>query len=197
MNWRKTKIVKKILRNVKTYQISLILALVGLALIGAGLSVSKFVSGSRQPQFIRGSSERETSNGIKVDIGGAVGRPGVYTLAPSARVIDAINQAGNLAENADKGWITQNLNLAAKLSDGQKIYIPAVGEAGKVASETAGKININSASAAQLDQLPDIGPVRAEKIIQGRPYARVEELLSKKVVGESTFEKIKDKITVY
>lgn len=185
------------MRNAGRYQISIVLALVGLALIGAGLSASKFVSGSRQPQFIRGSSQEETGNGIKVDIGGAVKHPGVYTLLPSARVMDAINQAGNLTENADKGWVTQNLNLAAKLSDGQKIYIPAVGEAGKVASEASGKININSASAATLDQLPDIGPVRAEKIIAGRPYASVQELLSKKVVGESTFEKIKDKVTVY
>jgi len=185
------------LRNANRYQISIILALIGLALVGAGLSVSKFVSGSGQPQFVRGGSGGEESNGIKVDIEGAVGHPGVYTLADSARVKDAINQAGDLAENADRTWIAQNLNLAAKLSDGQKIYIPAVGEAGKVASEKSGKININTASASELDQLPDIGPVRAEKIISGRPYTRVEELLSKKVVGESTFEKIKDKIAVY
>ena len=197
MNWRKNKAIKKILRNASRYQVSIILALVGLALIGAGLSVTKFVSGSRQPQFVSGSSEGEASSRINVDIEGAINQPGVYTLASGARVSDAINQAGDLAKNADQSWIAQNLNLAAKLSDGQKIYIPALGDAGKVVSETAGKININTASAGQLDQLPDIGPVRAEKIIAGRPYVRAEDPLTKKIVGESTFEKIKDKIAVY
>lgn len=196
MNWRKSKVVKKILRNVKHYQVSLILALVGLALIGAGLSISKFMGGTGQPQFVTGSSEAETG-GIKVDIEGAVAQPGVYALDDSARVAEAIEKAGNFTENADQTWIAQNLNLAAKLVDGQKIYIPQVGEAGKVASQVSGKININNAQASELDKLPDIGPVRAEKIISGRPYARIEDLLTKKIVGESTFEKIKDKIAVY
>jgi len=63
--------------------------------------------------------------------------------------------------------------------------------------EISGKININTASEAQLDTLYGIGPVRAGKIIANRPYSSIEELVSKKVLGESTLEKIKDQITVY
>jgi len=100
--------------------------------------------------------------------------------------------------------------MAAKLQDGAKIFVPGKGEiesggnssaGGKAGSETGSvkldKININTASEAELDTLWGIGPATAKKIIKGRPYQRPEELLEKKIVNKNIWEKIKDLITVY
>lgn len=147
---------------------------------------------------------------ILVDVSGAVVKPGVYSLDADARIQDALVAAGGIAEKADRARIAQMLNLAAKLSDGAKVYIPRVGETqvtlqGAVKSETdtvsttssGNGVNINQASESELDTLPGIGKVTAEKIIANRPYQSINELTQKKVLGASVFEKIKDKITVY
>lgn len=140
---------------------------------------------------------------IVVDVAGAVEKPGIYKLGGGARVANALEAAGNFSQKADFSWVSKNLNLAAKLQDGAKIYIPQKGEASSstlgVATNTAisGKINLNTANQAQLESLPAVGPVTAGKIIAGRPYNSVEELLTKKVVGKSTFNKIKDLISVF
>jgi competence protein ComEA len=139
---------------------------------------------------------------ILVDVAGAVVAPGVYKLASGSRVADAVNMAGGFSTLADPQFVSKGINLAQKLSDGAKIYIPQKGESGSVVGsskniETSGLINVNLATLAQLDTLPGIGPVTAQKIISGRPYSRIEELLEKKIVGASTFEKIKDKISIF
>ena len=135
---------------------------------------------------------------IMVHVDGAVARPAVYKLGADARVDDAIKAAGGMTGDAD----TRQVNLAAKLVDGQKVYIPSVGEISK-SSESIGSIegigsliSINSASAEELDKLPGIGPVTAQKIIGNRPYISVEELLSKKVVSNPVYEKIKDLVGI-
>lgn len=94
--------------------------------------------------------------------------------------------------------------MAAKLVDGAKLYIPRKGEsASSMSSDHAGvvdqsaTINLNEASADQLDSLPGIGQVTAQKIISGRPYTDVQDLLTKKVVSNNVFTKIKDKVSVY
>ena len=96
--------------------------------------------------------------------------------------------------------------MATKLADGAKIFIPSVGEAvnGGSALNSSSEgiivgalININTSSQSQLESLPGIGPVTAQKIIAGRPYGSIEELLSKKIVGSKVFGQIKDKIAVY
>src|SRR3989344_3599763 len=113
--------------------------------------------------------------------------------------------AGGFSDKANTEWIAKNLNLAAKLTDAAKIYIPFAGEelatSGSMDSTSTtgttgntGLININSANQAQLESLPGVGPVTAAKIISGRPYGSVDELLGKKIVGASVFEKIKEKI---
>jgi len=101
-----------------------------------------------------------------------------------------------LGEEADRDWVDKNLNLAAKLVDGQKIYIREKSN-GQAGAMTADKINLNSASLSELDSLWGVGEVRAGEIVKNRPYAKVEELLTKKIVTKSVFEKIKDQITVY
>jgi competence protein ComEA len=182
---------------------------------------------------------------IKVDVSGAVDYPGVYELEESARVSDAIYTAGGLGSKADSEWVSHNINMAIKLNDGDKIYIPQKGEIKQLPQEivtqeiknigneetkkdnpppqvagiatskpgvqqtappketekpqtaqtpTDGKVSINTATSAELDVLPGIGPVTAQKIISNRPYATLEQLKEKKAVNNATFEKIKEKI---
>ena len=100
----------------------------------------------------------------------------------------------------------KNLNLAQKLVDGAKIYIPERGETDSnkdsprsslQGESLQGRININTAGSAELDTLYGVGPATAEKIIQNRPYGAVEELLSKKAVKSNVYESIKNQITVF
>ena len=143
-----------------------------------------------------------TAEAITVDVEGAVVKPGVYSVDSDARVKDAIIAASGLGSDADREWVAKNLNMAAKVLDGSKIYIPKFGEillAPAVNSGIIGNtalINISSAGAQELDSLPGIGPVTAAKIMNNRPYASVDDLLAKKVVSEKVFNQIKDKITV-
>lgn len=143
---------------------------------------------------------------IKIDVSGAVLNPGVYELKSSDRIQEALIKAGGLAENADRVWVAKNLNLAQKLTDGAKIYIPSQTENSNPSSGLSNLgdlgnlshlININTASAEELDTLSGVGPATAQKIISGRPYETIDDLLNKKIVGKSVFEKIKDKISVY
>ncbi|KKR76136.1 MAG: uptake protein and related DNA-binding protein [Candidatus Levybacteria bacterium GW2011_GWA2_40_8] len=138
---------------------------------------------------------------ISVDVSGAVLRPGLYTLTEGSRVHDALVSAGGLSESADREWIEKNLNLALKLRDGVKIYVPRESKQGFVqgANVVSGGdlINVNSASSRELESLPGIGPVTAGKIIDNRPYSSIDELSSKKVVSSKVLDQIKDKITAF
>ncbi len=143
---------------------------------------------------------------IVVDVEGAVVKPGVYKLSSDARVQDVLIAAGGLSSRADRAWVSKNLNLALKLTDGAKIYIPAAGETPAQSSAVQGAqssvnvdglVNVNSASQSELDTLPGIGAVTAVKIISNRPYGAISELLERKIVGSKVFSQIKDKISVY
>ena len=202
------EIVGNYLPKIREHYLPLLLMLIGLIFLSGGLIYSLRSSGSDKGQditFESGSSVQSSQNSeqkITVDIEGAVINPGVYSLSSSSRIKDALIAAGGLSSGADRGWIEKNLNLALKLSDSAKIYIPKIGEAvvqsstGSVVS-SSGLVNINSASASELDSLPGIGLVTAEKIIDNRPYNSIEDLKNKKIVGQSVFEKIKDKIAIY
>lgn len=137
---------------------------------------------------------------IHVDVAGAVENPGVYKLASGNRIQDALAIAGGLSASADRDWIEKNLNKAAKVTDGGKIYIPSIDEVieGKAQKNllgvATGQVNINTASQSELENLPGVGPVTAGKIISGRPYQTTYELKTKKIVGNALFEKIKDRI---
>ena len=137
---------------------------------------------------------------IFVDVTGAVTKPGVYKLAANSRVIDAIKAAGDSAPGADLSTI----NLARVLSDGEQIYVDAtiINSAGKRISKTvhSGPINVNRATAAQLDSLDGIGPVIAKRIIEYRkvngPFATVEDLQKVSGIGTAKFAIIKSKLCV-
>lgn len=168
--------------------------------IGFGLFFFSGKSTGDEVQILPASTVAPTGDRIVVDISGAVVEPGVYDLPANSRVRDAVLVAGGLTDEADRARI----NMAAKISDGQKIYVFAVGEntgttSIKGITSTTGSdlININTASESELDKLPGVGPVTAQKIIAARPYSAPEDLKTKKVVSNSVFEKIREMITVW
>jgi competence protein ComEA len=145
---------------------------------------------------------------IVVDVQGAVARPGIHRLPAGSRVADAIDASGGYSAQVDLASAAAALNLAAPLTDGAKIHVPARGE--EAATPTAGVggpggnpagalINVNTATAEQLDTLPGVGPVTAAKIIAAReqaPFATVDELVTRDVMGEATLEKLRALVTV-
>jgi competence protein ComEA len=193
------------------YKLPIALSLVGIVLIIGGIfssgltstfsqSSSKATYAKSSPKASSSPSEQVSSKVIKVDISGAVREPGVYTLNKDSRVEDALRLSGGFAASASGEYISRQLNLSQKLSDGQKIYIPFEGEklVGSVAGAATnlagvqGKVAINSATTDQLDSLPGVGPVTVQKIIAGRPYQDLQELVIKKAVSKSVYDKIKD-----
>ncbi len=195
------------LNNQKT----ILLVLVGIALLFLGVF---FATKEKTPNPKVEILGEQTVNDkeIIVEIAGAVLRPGVYKLANDPRIEDLLIIAGGLSEKADRLWVEKNLNRAAKLIDGQKIYIPRADEQSNLTtaknsvdnqtistnlgSSGGGAININTASQKELESLEGIGPVYAQNIIEHRPYSNTEELVSKDVLKKSLFEKIKNKISV-
>ena len=180
--------------------LALTLGIIGVILLISGV-FSMLSSENDDIVFETESISSSISAKISVDVSGAVLRPGLYTLSEGSRVHDALVSAGGLSESADREWIEKNLNLALKLRDGVKIYVPRESEQGFVqgASVVSGGdlINVNSASSRELESLPGIGPVTAGKIIDNRPYSSIDELSSKKVVSSKIFDQIKEKITAF
>ena len=196
----------------KEHRIPVALSIVGLIFLVYGLISSLGVNNASESLVFQDSSvdaRQEASASAKkaqqilVDVEGAVVKPGVYALQTNARIRDGLIAASGLSSNANREWVAKNLNLAAKLVDGAKIYVPALGQETKGSSavqqvqDSLGVININTASTAELDNLAGIGLVTAQKIIDNRPYNDINDLLNKKIVAKSVFEKIKDKITAY
>jgi competence protein ComEA len=144
---------------------------------------------------------------VTVHVAGAVVKPGVYELDGDGRVIDAVEAAGGGMPEAD----LNRLNLAAKLSDGQRVLVQRVGEAAPSAPATpgdtnvgsadpSGLVNLNTATPAELEALPGIGPTLAEAIIAERErrggFRSVNELRDVRGIGEKRFADLKDKVTV-
>lgn len=182
--------------------------LLGLFCLGA--SIFLFRTGVFEANKIEIIDAEQNANsnigGVVIEISGAVQKPGVYKLLASDRIERLLIEAGGLSAEADREWIEKNLNRAAKLIDGQKIYIPRQGElgirnqelggkAGSASGVVGGLVNINTATTAELDSLPGIGAVRAQAIIDNRPYSSAQELLARKVIPSNVYEKIRDRIT--
>lgn len=175
-----------------------------LPLILGGIGLILLISGAFQIFFNKPKDAplvfeevKAPKQEIVVDIEGAVILPGVYRLTAESRIVDALAAAGGMSESADREWVEKNVNLAKKVSDGLKVYIPRIGEEilSSGVGESASVVNINTASSTDLEALPGIGAVTASNIIESRPFSKIEDLLARKIVGESTFEKIKDKIS--
>lgn len=191
----------------------LLIILVGLALLGGGILLFQkdfYFS----PTKVEVLDTQEKSGEITVEIAGAVVNPGVYKLSSESRVDDLLVASGGFSASADREGIEKYLNRAAKLIDGQKVYIRSFQDSHSevLSAKSGGDIkidqpvlgvggigltNINTATLSELDKLPGIGPVYGQSIIDHRPYSTVEELLSKEVLKQSVYEKIKNMVSVY
>ncbi|MDD6310625.1 MAG: helix-hairpin-helix domain-containing protein [Firmicutes bacterium] len=148
------------------------------------------------------SVSEENAGEIYVDIGGAVNNPMLARLPAGSRVENAIEAAGGITDNADM----TSINRAEFVEDGQKIFIPELmtDDEGNVVSTSAeefsGKVNINSADSSQLETLTGVGPSTAQKIIdyrnQNGRFSKIEDLKNVSGIGDKTFEKLKDDITI-
>ena len=154
------------------------------------------------------SSSAAGAGDVVVDVAGAVAHPGLYRLPEGSRVGDAIGAAGGYAGTVDADLADRQLNLAAVVHDGDKVRVPMRGEApaggsaastpGVGAGTGGGPIDLNHASADELDSLPGVGPATAAKIIAAReqqPFRSVDELGTRKVVGAATLEKLRPLVT--
>jgi competence protein ComEA len=134
---------------------------------------------------------------VVVDVVGAVARPGIYRLPAGSRIADALLAAGGMTGDAD----LVALNKAAPVRDGQRIYVPRPGEtvpSGLAAGEAQLKIDLNRATAAELEALPGIGPATAGRIVRSRnvhPFAKIEELQTRGLVTARVFADIRDLVS--
>lgn len=186
-------------------------ALVAVA-VAAGVLLTWWLLSARprtaEPTAVRVSAsarhdERDATGeeSLVIDVEGKVKRPGIVTLPRGSRVHQAIAKAGGLAPGAD----TSTTNLARIVVDGEQILVGARGATapgspgGGPPGGVAGRVSLSSASAAQLDELPGIGPVTADAIIAHRTanggFQRIEDLLDVKGIGEKTLADLRDLVT--
>jgi competence protein ComEA len=203
--------------DLRSYQHFALLGLVVLLLLGIFI----FYWWNRPVQVIELKDEKPLKQTIEnrdtkkkqfflVHVAGAVRQPGVYQLPADKRVIDAIAIAGGATKDA----YLDALNLAAKLSDEMKIYVPSKEEKtdlqntfkqnglefNKQEGTDSVLININTASSGELERLPGIGPILAERIIEYRKnkglFTTIEDLKKVEGIGPKKFQQLKDKVTV-
>jgi competence protein ComEA len=135
---------------------------------------------------------------IVIDVAGAVAHPGVIRLPAGARVIDALLAVGGMTGDAD----LSALNKAAPLRDGARIYVPRPGEAvpsGALGGIADAKVDVNTATANELDGLPGIGPATAAAIIRSRtakPFSAIEELQTRGLISPKVFADLRDQVSV-
>ena len=188
------------------------LTVAGMALAGAGGGVTieraDQAKGTAVEGDARGEGDAEAdvdvlteASTVVVHVDGAVASAGVYELAEGARVADAVESAGGLAEGAD----TTSLNLAAPLSDGEKVHVPAEGEdVAEAGTATEGAapavVDINTAGVDELDALPGVGEATARAIVEDRetngPFSTPEDLMRVSGIGEKKFAKLEGLIRV-
>lgn len=176
---------------------------------GAGLPGDLTDPGGRQPPAdVTGGAPE-----LVVEIVGSVRRPGVYRLPPGSRIGDLVRLAGGYGPRVDAGRAARELNLAAKVADGERVVVPSRDDPPTAGPRSApgtqpsspsgggarGPVDLNTATAAELEALPGIGPILAGKIIAAREeqaFTSVDELRTRKLLGEKTFEKLRQLVAV-
>ncbi|HEX6332454.1 MAG TPA: ComEA family DNA-binding protein [Actinomycetota bacterium] len=191
-----------------------LIAVATVTLAGAGLW---YVRSLPQPVDVRtisevppvpapGGSPSAEPSVLLVDVAGWVRHPGVYEFVAGARVVDAVEAAGGARPGAE----LQVLNLAAPLVDGTQIFVPKKGQVAPGAAPPAagsapgaaagGLVNVNMATAAELETLPGIGEVLAQSIVDHRtehgPFTSVDQLVDVSGIGDATLEELRDLVTV-
>lgn len=200
---------------INSHQTGLAVMALGAALTGVGVLGSLLLSARDQHgvEIVRNEVEQPNFSlsptplpAVVVDVAGAVQRSGVYQLENGARLSDALTAAGGLSVDADRIWVSRSLNLAERLTDGAKIFIPSRGESASAGlrnsnsgtvgsmSDASLRVSINTSGLSELDTLWGVGEVRAQAIIDGRPYGSIEELVVKKILPSSVVEKNRDKL---
>lgn len=178
---------------------------------GGGLAPLPVAGGSGPPDALAGVTGAE-SDRLVVAISGAVRHPGVFRLPAGSRVGDLIDAAGGYGPRLDAGRADRELNLAARLVDGDRVVVPSRDD---VASSTHGAtgsgtdpgsggpvsavLDLNRATASELEALPGIGPITAAKILASREeaaFTTVDDLRTRKLVGAKTFDALKDLVAV-
>lgn len=188
-------------------QDSILLIGLGLLVVGLGWGLKKPIPGTNKTEIIKISptpGQMEETE-IVTEISGEVVKPGVYKFRGSARYNDLLAAAGGLTDGADREWLAINVNRAAKLTDGSKLFIPKVGQKIEVMEEvvgveTGGKISLNRASGKMLEELSGIGPAMAGRIMDYRTknggFKNIEEVKLVDGIGEALYEKIKDRLVL-
>ncbi|MCC3765822.1 helix-hairpin-helix domain-containing protein [Glycomyces sp. TRM65418] len=183
-----------------------VLVAVALLVAAVGLSVTLWSwpdaePAATAPAAVPEAAATETAT-IVVSVAGAVNDPGIVELDAGSRVADAIEAAGGLAEGADPGF----LNLARVVADGDLVAVPDASAAapapggGSDGLESGGLVNVNVASAAELDALNGIGPVLAERIIEYREangsFQSLDELSEVSGIGSALLEQLREQVTL-
>ncbi len=202
----------KILKKIKKFWLEIIL--ISIALVVTISSIVLYLLST--PKGIDNISDNtstafETDAKVEkmyVDVSGAVNIPGLYEASNTDRLKNLIEKAGGLTPDADKDYFAINFNLANRVVDEQKIYIPTVWEVSNgyyidnttqtneplsnrnndLSLET---ISVNEATLEELDTLPGVGKITAQKIIDNRPYGALQELIDRKILGKTVYENIK------
>lgn len=172
------------------------------AAVGAGLSFGMLGGAEPLPSEspavtpVGTVAEPPPADEIVVHVAGAVRRPGLVELPPGSRVADAVAAAGGLTEDA----VDTAVNLAAPLTDGSQVVVPSVTDPVPAESTGDGLVHVNVASAQDLERLPGVGPVLAERIVAFRdsngPFGTVEDLLDVPGIGEAKLAAMRDALAV-
>ncbi len=199
------------MENRKTKLILLCVLLTGCLLTSVA---AEYFSKQEQAPVIKTETQTQSKEQlITVYVSGAVVRPGMYELPAGIRAREAVAAAGGFTDSANM----EKVNLAKKLKDGSQVNVPALKVSRKAAGASAaptgqqavrpgrqqeearGLVNINTASVAEFDSLPGVGEVTAQRIVEYRqqhPFARIEDIMQVRGIGEAKFNKMKDRLTV-
>lgn len=203
--------------NKKKKIVFLVMLLLGCALTSV-FSDYAATGGDKQNELLPVAEQAKTSTPgsdkkIMVYVSGAVLEPGMYELVPNSRALDAVAAAGGLTETADR----ERVNLARRLKDGNQVNVPSVKQtaarsatqakegAGNASASSAAKgkaavrVKLNTATAAELEALPGVGPALAQRIAayrQGRRFSSVDDLLKVKGIGKAKLERLRPLVEV-
>ena len=169
-------------------------ALAIVVAVGAGAWYGSRGEPAASVEAVGGVSYTTVAETIIVHVSGAVERPGLVTVPSAARVADVVAAAGGAKSGADLG----ELNLAATVRDGEQIVVPMPGEVSPGLGEASRGIDLNRSPAAELEELPGVGPVLASRIVEYReangPFSEIEDLLDVGGIGEAKLAAMRDAI---